>query len=408
MSELLHIHEPEPSPSRPQWRAFLELGFRPLYMGGCAWAAVSLAVWMYAPGWLTSRLFGVVWHAHEMLWGFIATIAVGFLLTAVNNWTGVNPLSGRKLGGLVLLWLVARIAFLLHGDAAFLTGAICELLFYAGAAWAVGRAIYGTRNQRNYAVPLLILALGIADALFLLEAWRGDYAALMERFNQGLLSMALIALLVARRVIPFFASRGVQGLEIPMHVRSGQWQLYLTACALVANLLQWDAVTALALVGAGGISLWQWLSWKPLAVRGVPLLWILYLGYAMLGAGLLVEAAQRAGWEIRVAWPVHVIGIGGFTLLIIGMVTRTALGHLGRPLKTDRYMVASYLLMVLAFVLRLLALLPAAPALPLLHAAACAWIVSLALYLWRFVPYLIRPRADQPRGRVLKATQVRL
>ena len=46
---------------------------------------------------------GIAWHAHEMLWGFIATIAVGFLMTAGTSWTGINPLSGRALAAVLSL-----------------------------------------------------------------------------------------------------------------------------------------------------------------------------------------------------------------------------------------------------------------------------------------------------------------
>ena len=66
----------------PDIGSFLSLGFRPLYMAGCAWSLISIAIWVFAPSLLTGTLNGVVWHAHEMLWGFVATIAIGFLLTA--------------------------------------------------------------------------------------------------------------------------------------------------------------------------------------------------------------------------------------------------------------------------------------------------------------------------------------
>jgi uncharacterized protein involved in response to NO len=92
---------------------------------------------------------------------------------------------------------------------------------------------------------------------------------------------------------------------------------------------------------------------------------------------------------------VHVIAMGGFSVLIIGMVTRTALGHLGRPLAVDRSMTASYVLMLLAFVLRLAALHPSTLSAWLLQGAALAWIIALALYLWRFFPWMIRPRPDR-------------
>jgi uncharacterized protein involved in response to NO len=393
---LLQIEEPARARPRPQWRAFLELGFRPLYLAGCAWAAISVALWVYAPRMLTGPLAGPAWHAHEMLWGFIVTIAVGFLLTAGTNWTGINPLQGRALGVLGLLWALARVGFLIPGEAAFMGAAACDVLFFGWAALALGRAIYAARSRRNYGVPLLILALGVVDALYLRAAVEGDYELLMRRFHAGLFCMAVIALLVARRVIPFFAMRAVAGLSIPMHTTSGQWQLGAGVLAIVCTLLDWRLAMAGFLAVTGALALAQVVAWKPWAVRRVPLLWILYTGYAGLGLGLLVAALYAAGWVQRAAWPVHVIGAGGFSVLIIGMVTRTALGHLGRPLRADRLMVTAYALVIAAALLRLVALLPTAFTLGALHAASFAWVLAFALYLWRFFPMLIRPRADAP------------
>lgn len=379
----------------PQWAAFLSLGFRPLYIAGCSWAIISIALWIYAPQWLTGALSGVLWHAHEMLWGFVATIAVGFLLTASANWTGMNPLHGRALGGLTLLWIMARVSFFVPGATALSIAALCELLFFSMAAVAVGRVIYQKRSQRNYGIPLLVLGLGVADSLFLWFVQVGNYTLLMESFYAGLLCMAIIALLIARRVIPFFAMRAVQGLTIPMLTGSGQWQLAASLLAIVFLLFGWSLVAAAMLAIAGVLALWQLFSWKPWAVRQVPLLWILYTGYAGLGIGLLVAAIYSADWITRAAWPVHTIGVAGFAVLIIGMVTRTALGHLGRPLRTDRSMVISYVLIIAAAILRLAALLPTIYVSGLLHGSAAIWILAFTLYLWRFLPMLIRPRADQ-------------
>jgi uncharacterized protein involved in response to NO len=206
--------------------------------------------------------------------------------------------------------------------------------------------------------------------------------------------MAVLTLLIARRVIPFFAKRAVAGLEIPPHTRSGHWQLGTGIAAIVCLLAGQPRIAALALAATGVIAMVQWLSWKPWAVRGVPLLWILYAGYGGLAIGLLVGAAHLGGYVIRAAWPAHAIGVAGFSVLILGMVTRTALGHLGRPLRTDRSMVASYVLMLLAAALRLAALLPTVASIGLLHASTAAWVLALGLYLWRFFPLMIRPRAD--------------
>lgn len=407
MAELLKITEPGNDHGlAPSWSAFLELGFRPLYLAGCGWALLSVVLWVGSPAWLQGVLPGVFWHMHEMLWGFVATIAVGFLLTAGANWTGINPLSGWPLGILLSLWLLARAGFLLPGNTAFTLAAGAELLFFAGAALALGLSIYRARSRRNYGVPLLLLGLGVADALFLHAVQAGDYAQLLPHFYSGMICMAVIALLIARRVTPFFAMRAVPGLDIPMHTQSGQWQLGAGVLAIVFLLAGWQPGLAAALLVAGVLALWQVLSWRPWAVRRVPLLWILYAGYAALGAGLIVAAVGAAGVALRPAWPVHVIGVGGFAVLIIGMVTRTALGHLGRPLQADASMVTMYALVIAAAILRLLALWPSTFTVHFLHCSALLWGLAFALYLWRFFPWMIRSRIDHlpPTGSRLPKT----
>lgn len=393
----LSLHEPnEPAEKSPQLAAFLELGFRPLYIGGCAWALLSIAIWIFAPQWLSGPLGAVAWHAHEMLWGFVATIAVGFLLTASATWTGVNPLKGPPLALACALWVVARAGYLAGGTPAFYIAAIAETAFFLLSAVALLRVMLKGKSVRNYGIPFLVLGLGIANCLFLRSAASGNYLVLMRHFELGLICMAIIALLVARRVIPFFAMRAVAGLSIPMLTRTGQAQLVLGGLAIVLGLLGQRPAMAIMLALTGLISLYQIARWKPQAVIHKPILWILYLGYAAMGVGLLFGAAYLGGFGAgalaRPAVHVHLIGMAGFSVLIIGMVTRTALGHLGRPLQLDRSMVISYWLVILAVVLRLAALAPTAAMQPLLHASAAAWVLAFVLYLWRFVPMLVRPR----------------
>jgi uncharacterized protein involved in response to NO len=396
VQNLMRLEEPTDAKSAaPSLRAFLELGFRPLYMAGTFWALVAIALWIYAPQLLTGPLNGIAWHAHEMLWGFIATIAVGFLMTAGTNWTGINPLQGRALALACALWVVARVGYLVPGDAAFWAAMTAELAFFLLASAAMLRAVVVSKNSRNYAVPGLLAALGGIDALYLLTARGGDYGLLMQRFNAGITVMALIALLIGRRVIPFFAMRAVPGLTIPKHTETGWVQLGACSVAALSLLLGLTWLTALALGLAGGLALVQLVSWKPLAVRANALLWILYVGYGCIGLGLLLAALTAAGVDLPRVLAVHVIAMAGFSVLILGMVTRTALGHLGRPLATDGTMRTSYWLMLGAVVLRLGAIAPGLPTLAtsaLLHLAAGAWISALALYLWQFVPMLIRPR----------------
>lgn len=390
------IHQLEEPASKasvaPSMKAFLELAFRPLYLAGVGWALVSIALWIYAPFLLTAPLAGIVWHAHEMLWGFIATIALGFLMTAGANWTGITPMTGKVVALACALWAVARIGYLVPLESAFWVAMTSELAFFLLGSGAMLRAVVVSKNTRNYAIPGLLAGLGATDALFLLTARDGDYLQLMQNFNAGLLVMALIALLIGRRVIPFFAMTAVHGLSIPKHMETGWVQLGACAVGVVSLLAGVPLLTAAALGLAGVLALVQLISWKPLAVRANALLWILYVGYAGIGIGLLFAALQYAGVNLPRVLPVHTIAMAGFSVLILGMVTRTALGHTGRPLATDRTIRSSYWLMLLAVALRLAAIADTPASATLLLMAGAAWVASLALYLWQFTPMLIRPR----------------
>ncbi len=392
-ASILQPQEPMPkAPVAPSMKAFLELAFRPLYLAGVGWALVAIALWIYAPAVLTAPLGGIAWHAHEMLWGFIATIALAFLMTAGASWTGITPMTGRVLALACVLWAVARIGFLLPYDAAFWVAMASELAFFFLGAGAMLRAVVVSKNSRNYAVPGLLAGLGATDALYLLTARGGDYLLLLQRFNAGILVMAMIALLIGRRVIPFFAMRAVHGLTLPNQMKTGWAQLGACAVAVVGLLAGIPLLSAAALGLAGVLALVQLVSWQPLAVRGNALLWILYVGYAGMGTGLLLAALQYAGVDVPRVLPVHTIAMAGFSVLIIGMVTRTALGHTGRPLATDRTIRTSYWLMLIAVTLRLVAIANTPATATLLHLAGAAWVASLALYLWQFTPILIRPR----------------
>ncbi len=419
MAHLLNIEEPTPAPqSKPSLATILTLGFRPLYTLGAAWALISIALWIFAPELIGNPLSLVYWHAHEMLWGFIITIAVGFLLTASATWTGTNPMHGWPLGVLSILWIIARIGFLFGGITGFWIATAAELIFFVMSAVALARVVIKGKSKRNYGLPILVFMLGIADLLFLLAVLDGNYLILMERFDIGLIGMAVIALLIARRVLPFFSKRMVPGLELPMLTKSGQWQMVLGPIAIVAAVANQcilangmqssqalNIIAALCLALTGVISIVQLYFWKPLAILHKAMLWILYLGYFFIGFGLLFAAYQISGLFdpailngvlARTATHVHLIGMAGFCILIIGMLTRTALGHLGRPLELDGSMLASYWFMIAAAVFRIAALWPSAATQNLLYLAAASWIICMALYLWRFVPMLIRPRPDKP------------
>src|SRR6476620_1052681 len=78
--------------------AVFSYGFRPFFL------LAGIAAGLLVPAWVLNFAFGVslgaswpptLWHAHEMLFGFVASAVAGFLLTAVPSWTGQKGFAGR-------------------------------------------------------------------------------------------------------------------------------------------------------------------------------------------------------------------------------------------------------------------------------------------------------------------------
>jgi uncharacterized protein involved in response to NO len=93
------------------------LGFRPFYLLAAFWSVVAIMEWLLELSGSGVRSIGSIpgiqWHAHEMIFGFAATVITGFALTAVQSWTGLDTPKGVTLMLLAVLWIVGRLGPLL-------------------------------------------------------------------------------------------------------------------------------------------------------------------------------------------------------------------------------------------------------------------------------------------------------
>lgn len=385
-----------PKPPGPRF-ALLALGFRPFYLLAAAFAATAIPLWVLVlAGKLTPPLPAIWWHAHEMLFGFAAAVIVGFLFTAGRNWTGLATPTGAGLAALALLWLAGRVMMILGGGA---WAAAVDWLFLPIAAAALARVLWRARSRRNYFIVAILAALSLGNLAFHL----GRLAILpldpLTALHFALAVIVLLETIIAGRVVPSFTASAIRGVA--------QWQrAWLDRSAIAATaaaLLSWVFLaagpwTALLCVAAALLQLVRAAGWNPWAARRTPLLWILHVSHLWLPVGLaLLAAAQWGG--VSPSAGVHAFAIGATGGLIIGMITRTALGHTGRRLVAGRNETAAYLLVQLASSIRVLTLaaLPSAAMLGV-HIAATLWTMAFLLYLWRYLPFLLRPRADGQPG----------
>ena len=396
MSPLYLVEEPEAPVSRRF--ALWDLGFRPFYLLGSVFAALSIPLWAMQFSGLLGHAYlnGAVWHAHEMLFGFALAVIVGFLFTAGRNWTGQPTPAGPTLAALVTLWIVARVLVLTpFGWAA----AAANVAFPLAAAVALAIPFFKASNRRNYFfVGLLVLLSVAAGCVHLaqmevvrLPAWAG--------LQLGLDVVLFIVSVMAGRVIPMFTNNGVPdagAVRQPFVEKAALGLVLALALADAAGVTGlWLAAVAIL---AGLAHATRWVLWRPWKTLRVPLVWVLHLAYAWVPIHFALRAAAELNW-VGPSPATHALTVGAIGGLIIGMMTRTARGHTARPLRADKVDVTCYGLVLLAGAVRVAAPL-VAPELTLAAVlwSAAMWSAGFGLYAVRYWPALTRARLDEKPG----------
>src|SRR6476619_5968559 len=173
-SEMQSLHRFDAPPTLPARRfALWDLGFRPFYLLASTFAALSIPLWALQFSGVLGHAYlnGPLWHAHEMLFGFVLAVVVGFLFTAGRNWSNRPTPSGAALAALAALWLAARVLVLTPWIWA---SAIASAAFPIAAAVGLAIPLVGAGNRRNYFFVVLLVLLGCADLalhLSLLGVW---------------------------------------------------------------------------------------------------------------------------------------------------------------------------------------------------------------------------------------------
>ncbi len=377
----------------------LRLGFRPFYLGTALLACLAVPLWIaifLGRIQVPLPMSPLLWHAHEMLFGFAAGVVVGFLLTAVKAWTGLETARGPLLGALALLWLAARLASLVAPYAVYAT---LDMLLLPAVAAVLLRVLIKAGNKRNIPLICLLLLMAAANLVFHLSVLGIVAVPAVSALYAELALILMVVSVITGRVVPMFTRNVTPGLVINMPRKFELSLLAVTAVALALWVFAAPApVVLVASLAAGvmhAVRLWKW---HPQVTLKRPILWILHASYAWLPLGFVLLALAQLGWVVP-SLAVHAFAVGVIGGLIIGMVTRTARGHTGRPLRPSRGEVVAYALVMLAAVLRVLvpAVQPAWYAYAL-EGAACLWAIAFAIYLVIYTPWLMRTRLDGKDG----------
>ena len=398
---LLTIEEPAARAVHPLWsgsHALWALGFRPFYIVAALLAAVSIPLWLAQYlGWAGAPAsVNLGWHMHEMVFGFAVAVVVGFLFTAGRAWTGLWTPRGAHLAALVLVWVAGRVGML--AAPAWLAAAL-DVVFLPLAAWSMYQVLQRAGNKRNMFLVLVLSLLAVANAAFHGAAMGLLPISQIAPIHAAILLIVLIETVIGGRVIPMFTDNAVPGTKSRVFPRNDK----IAIAALVAAGAGWvfgvpgPLMAALGLAACCATAL-RLAGWKPMRAAHVPLVWVLHLSYAWIAIGFLLLALAALGIGAP-STAFHAMAVGSMAGLIIGMMTRTTLGHTGRKLAAGKAEVTMYCLIQAGALARVAAgMAPVQWRSGALIVSGACWSLAFALFLVVYAPYLLRARLDGKEG----------
>lgn len=341
-------------------RNLFSQGYRPFFLLAAFNAWASMLPWLYmlsggsvpTQGWPPQTL-----HAHEMIFGTVAAVIAGFLLTAVPNWTSTTRVSGRPLLGLVLLYLAGRIALVFSQQLGAAWSAAIDVSFLPALAIFVGKPILQTRNRRNLPIVAVLVGLALANAAMHAGLARSDHAMLRAGTYSCVYLIVVLMIIISGRVVPAFTRNALRRsrVEAPVSNRTvvGPLSIAAAVTALLADLISPGSVIAAALaLVAAPLLLVRQSGWQFGKTLGQPMLWILHIGHVWLAIGFgCLGVSGIFGVGIGAA-AIHAFTAGAMGTLMLAMMPRVSLGHMGRPIEATPATVSMFALVIAGALVR--------------------------------------------------------
>ena len=374
--------------------------YRVLFPMGLGFALIGVGVWpLYAFGRIAHP--GPL-HIAVMIRGFEQCFVLGFLLTAMPAFTHgprCHPLElGLAVTTMAVFGATALTGAVPVAEAAFLLSLL--LIAVAGVRRVAG-------NEKLPPEEFLFvgfgLMLGLIGGSLLLATSLGAGPSLPPRFPERLLSLGMVLSLVVgvgSLLVPTFSGMR-KPLEIPgvavAHERRGRRLLYALVIvtfiiAFATELLGQPRIGAfLRAVTVTTMGLWVWKLTR-LPRRDAP-------GFALWGSGWMILTGMwtTAVFPTYTLAGLHIVFIGGFALLTMGISTRVLVAHGKHPLPIERRVLDPWVvgLFLLAIVFRVRADMAPDRAAHSLGASGAFWLVAWLLWAVRAMPLVrVRPTTE--------------
>jgi uncharacterized protein involved in response to NO len=388
--------------------ALFDLPFRSYFLLAPAFAIMSLGLWLaFLNGLFNFNVNGltpIIWHTHEMIFAFGATIAIAFILTAAQTWTGQRSLHGKPLVLLIILWLASRLAVFINSELSIYLALFLQTLWWLVSLFIYTKLVASSKNSRNYLFVPMIALMAVFNFIIPFADLYGNSALALHLSRSMVLVIVLLMTIVGGRVIPFFTVRGANTKAI----LTPTWLNTLLMSATILSLVNFTfdyfvnlpIKPAVFMIAASILHFIRLLHWRSFKTISVPLLWSLHSAYLFIPLGLLMLGLSYYQLGIGFSNSLHLITIGAISLMILSMMSRVSLGHTGRELIIKKCISLAFILILLAVFIRsflpylvtttapILQSFIANPVITSWNISAGLWVTALLLFIVVYFPIL--------------------
>ncbi|TGL25936.1 NnrS family protein [Leptospira yanagawae] len=396
--------------------SFWNTAFRPFFWFGSVYGILIIGIWLFI---LSNGIINPIqvnaihWHSYEMVFGFTKAIVLGFLFTAVQNWTNTTILKGENLFYLLLFWLLGRFSFYSFGILGYISFGfdICSDIYVIYLL--VPKLIVPIQKHNrpilyHYAIFTVFHILSAISTYSILNPEQT-----LIYIHLSIFVVLFLILIIGGRVVPFFSGVVIQGYSFKRMPKLETILLYLPFLFYFTKLIQthlrnsnlnfvpffsnrefqlFIMLSFICIFLLFITNTIRYLSWKPWKSYQKPILWILYLGYFWVCFGFLLYSFSELNL-FPVSSAIHSLTVGGLGVFIYGMITRVSLGHTGRSIVAAPLTVIAYVLLNLSVFIRVF--------LPVFnhykyayYLSGIGWMICFFLFVIQYTRILFSKRPD--------------
>lgn len=379
--------------------------FRIFFPLGVLVAIAGVSLWpLYFAG--VFRLYPGIIHARLMMEGFLGAFVVGFLGTAAPRLTGTAHLTRGELGSLLALYAGAigmqMTGRSFAGDAIFL-GLLLAFALRLGRRFA---------QRRDLPPPsFALVAFGFFNAI------AASVLLLIGAAGEGHPRCAVLGTMLLHQGFVLYLILGIGGFLLPRFLKLPPkpefpesrtpppgWRRAALFAASIGGVLLASFIFEAFTGATRAAALVRFVAAAVFLAAEIP-------AHRSTAPRLTIILCLRAalifilfGLLFPVFWPVqrvagmHVVFLGGFSLITFTVATRVVLGHSGFghlfPTRLP-FLIGTAVLLVGGMLLRVLGDFLVVQRGSLLSDASCLWILAAGVWSWRVLP---KVRIADPEG----------